>query len=550
MSHKTALTEQIFTLVDMLYREGMTTIVTSPGSRSTPLALAAEIHPGIRTFIHPDERSAAFFALGLSKKDKQPVGLICTSGTAAANYTPAVAEADLSHIPLVVLTADRPAELRDAGAPQAIIQNNMYQNYARYFTELPIAESGVPQDFILDNKVRRAAAFFGGTACGPVHFNIPIREPLMPDMNRVDLFHREPSRTLTRTVPDSVEALSGHILVILGETRTDLTDVKALDCDNVTVIADPRQHYRLNQADVITNHDLMFLSLTDTQIQDLETQFDYIIRVGEPLTSKASNQFLKRTKIPQIVISEYDNIKTFPKEPVKAYTGDVQTILDQIITPGAAGSDFLTRIDEGIGDMIGKNVRHYGDEGRMMYEILNQLDDSHSIFLSSSMPIRDYERYDLKNVHRVYANRGANGIDGVVSTALGMSAGEKMTLIIGDVALYHDMNGLIIAKLEQLNINVIVFNNNGGGIFSFLPQYTHKEHFERLFGTPIDLNFRHTAALYDYPYTEVEDVKDITADLLNRDGRQIIEIRTDRTENLESHQALKNDIMKWVQSVD
>lgn len=186
----------------------------------------------------------------------------------------------------------------------------------------------------------------------------------------------------------------------------------------------------------------------------------------------------------------------------------------------------------------------------MMYEILNQLDDSHSIFLSSSMPIRDYERYDLKNVHRVYANRGANGIDGVVSTALGMSAGEKMTLIIGDVALYHDMNGLIIAKLEQLNINVIVFNNNGGGIFSFLPQYTHKEHFERLFGTPIDLNFRHTAALYDYPYTEVEDVKDITADLLNRDGRQIIEIRTNRTENLESHQALKNDIMKWVQSVD
>lgn len=553
MSHKKALTEQVFILIDTLCAEGMTTVVTSPGSRSTPLALAAEIHPKIKTYIHPDERSAAFFALGLSKKDKKPVGLICTSGTAAANYTPAVAESDLSHIPLVVLTADRPAELRDVGAPQAIVQNNMYQNYVRYFTELPAAEAGHPQDFIIDNKVRQASVFFKGVSRGPVHFNIPIREPLMPDMNRVDLFKKSPVNTSVQTLPEPIEAVSGNILVILGETDEDLSSVETLTYENVTVIADPRQHCRIENSNVITSQDLIFLSLTETSRYHLEKHFDYIVRVGEPLTSKASNQFLKQTKLSQIVISEYANIKTFPKAPDVSYTGTVSSILDALITAGKTDSDhqWLKKVDTGIKSLLKEKMAQYEDEGRYMYEILNHLSPDHTIFLSSSMPIRDYERYNLNNTHKVYANRGANGIDGVVSTALGMAAsGEKVTLIIGDVALYHDMNGLLMAKLEMLDINVVVFNNNGGGIFSFLPQYAHKEHFERLFGTPLSLDFEHTASLYDYQYTQVDEVGDITGELLNQNGRNLIEIRTDRELNLESHQSLKNDIIKWVQSID
>lgn len=530
----------------------MKTIVTSPGSRSTPLALAAEVHPGIRTFIHPDERSAAFFALGLSKTKKAPVGLICTSGTAAANYTPAVAEADLSYVPLVVLTADRPAELRNVGAPQAILQNNMYQNYVRYFNELPVAESGRSQAFIIDNKVRQAAVNFEGVTRGPVHFNIPIREPLMPDLSRVDLFTRELSINASSTLPENVKSIQGNILVILGYTDENLTNVEALGYGNVTVVADPRQHYRVDEAQVITHHDLIFLSLTEEQINHLDHSFDYILRVGEPVTSKATNQFLQKTLIPQIVVGEYQNIKTFPAPPVASFIGEISQILNDLITPGTFGGihQWMNDIEAGVRKTIETKTGRYYDEGRYMFEILNHLDKTHTLFLSSSMPIRDYERYNIEDKHYVFGNRGANGIDGVVSTALGMSVGQKMTLVIGDVALFHDMNGLVMAKLEDLDINIIVFNNNGGGIFSYLPQYENQDHFERLFGTPLDLDFKHTADLYDFNYTKINEVGEISGEILNADGRNLIEITTDRKGNLESHQSLKNDIVKWVQSFD
>src|SRR5699024_12041818 len=153
MSHQEVLTEQAVTLVDVLWSYGMQEVLTSPGSRSTPIAIAAELHPSIRTHVHPDERSAAFFALGLAKADRAPVGLICTSGTAAANYTPAMAEAGLSHIPLIALTADRPHELRGIGAPQSITQNNMYSNYVKFYTELPLADTHKSLENLIESKM-------------------------------------------------------------------------------------------------------------------------------------------------------------------------------------------------------------------------------------------------------------------------------------------------------------------------------------------------------------------------------------------------------------
>lgn len=553
MNHTDALTRQVFTLIDNLYSAGMTEVVIAPGSRSTPLALAAEIHPRIKTYVHPDERSAAFFALGLSKEDKQPTGIICTSGTASANFTPAVAEADLSHVPLVVLTADRPAELRGVGAPQAIIQNNMYQNFVRYFEELPVADADMDSSFIIETKVRQAAVYTRGTSRGPVHFNIPIREPLMPDLSRTDLFVKDQVHKEEIQRPVDVQGIGGEILVILGETDAALSSqIPALDPDNVTVICDPRQHFRLRHPDVITTHDLLFQSMSDTQFEFLERHIDYIVRVGEPLTSKEANQFLKRTEIPQILISEYDDIKTFPAAPKEVYVGSIRETLNMLITSddtNGAG-EWLARKDRGIKTVISKEAGQFNDEGRYMHDITNQVSDRTALFLSSSMPIRDYERYQLNNIHEVFANRGANGIDGVVSTSIGMAAKRSMTLVIGDVALYHDMNGLIMPKLEGIDINIIVLNNNGGGIFSFLPQYGNREHFERLFGTPLDLDFRHTAGLYDFNYTLIESIDDLSYEVLNGAGRNIIEIRTDRRDNLEAHQSLKNIVTEWVKSDD
>lgn len=552
MNHQEALTIQVFTLMDSLYEKGMDEVVISPGSRSTPLALAAEIHPHIKTYVHPDERSAAFFGLGLSKKNKRPVGLICTSGTAAANYTPAVAEAGLSHIPLIIMTSDRPAELRNIGAPQAIDQGDMYRNYVAYYTELPVAEGTQDYTGLIGAKVKQAGQYFTGTSLGPVHFNIPIREPLMPDLSRTDLFTRERIEVKEATIHYDVKPLNGNILVILGETDASLDHLEdVFSQPNVIVVADPRQHARINSDNVITAHDLIFSCLTDQQQDFINENLDYIIRVGEPLTSKLTNRFLGHSPVKQVLLSEFEVIKTFPVSPDEVYVGDIALTLNDLIGSGNDHKlkDWFINLDKEVRKYIDENIDSYNDEGRFMYEVLRRTGDD-IIFASSSMPIRDVERYDTLSAKRIYANRGANGIDGVVSTAIAMAAKDKVTLVIGDIALYHDMNGLIMSKLNDIDINVVVFNNDGGGIFNFLPQYENKDHFERLFGTPLDLNFEYSAKLYDFTYSKIDSMDDLNDFEMPDSGRNIIEITTDRTDNLTSHQKLKLEIAQLVKRFD
>ncbi|WP_020007435.1 2-succinyl-5-enolpyruvyl-6-hydroxy-3-cyclohexene-1-carboxylic-acid synthase [Salinicoccus albus] len=553
MNHQELLTKQVFTLVDILWSHGVDEVVISPGSRSTPIAIAAELHPHIKTYVHPDERSAAFFALGLSKRDHSPVGIICTSGTAAANYTPAIAEAELSHLPLIAITADRPHELRDVGAPQSIDQNNMYGNYVKYYTELPPADAHKSALNLIGTKVMQCSRYFNGNETGPVQINVPVREPLIPDITRTDLFYREKAvRPEYQLTDHALTELTGTGLVLIGETMETLSGIEpVLDKDYLAVIADPRQHIRKTLHNTVTHHDLIFNALDEDQFSYIEENVDYILRIGDPLTSKAVNSFLSATEIPQYLISEHQNLKTFPIAPYQAFVGQVRGTLKNIeFKPGGRRfKHWFSNMDAAVESHIDLNIHQYTDEGRCTYEIFKHTEAGRSFFLSSSMPVRDGERYDTVNTHTIYANRGANGIDGVVSTALGMASKQKVTLIIGDVALYHDMNGLIMSKLEDVDLNIIVFNNNGGGIFSFLPQYDNQDHFERLFGTPLDLDFRHTAALYDFNYHEVNSYADIDSRLVNAAGRNLIEIKTDREQNLKQHQQMKTEIGDMVKSI-
>ncbi|HIW13044.1 MAG TPA: 2-succinyl-5-enolpyruvyl-6-hydroxy-3-cyclohexene-1-carboxylic-acid synthase [Candidatus Salinicoccus stercoripullorum] len=553
MSHQKALTKQVFTLIDVLWSYGMEEVVISPGSRSTPIAIAAELHPSIRTHVHPDERSAAFFALGLAKAERNPVGLICTSGTAAANYTPAIAEAGLSHIPLIALTADRPHELREIGAPQSISQNNMYSNYVKFFTELPLADTHKSLENLIESKMLQCSRFFTGPNTGPVHVNIPVREPSMPDVKMNDLFNRKKKALPDYKMADeSMNPFQGTGLLLIGETREDVSGIGGIiDRENLTVIIDPRQHLRKFMKNAVTHHDLIFNALSEAQYSFIEENVDFILRVGEPLTSKAANKFLSSTNVPQYVLSELQEVKTYPVAPVATYIGNVPDTLERIGFSGGK-PDFkkwMTHIDDSVTRFIDENISGFTDEGRFTYDIIQKTEPATNFFLSSSMPIRDVERYDTLNVHSIYSNRGANGIDGVVSTALGMAMGRPVTLIIGDVALYHDMNGLLMSRLEGIDINIIVFNNNGGGIFSFLPQYADKDHFERLFGTPLDIDFSHAAALYDFDHVCITDVGELDMGLLNRSGRNMIEIKTDRDKNLLEHQKLKEEIGKMVTAI-
>ena len=554
MNYTEALTTQTFSIIDALYEYGMNELVISPGSRSTPLAIAAELHEGIKTYIHPDERGAGYFAAGLTKKSRQPVGILCTSGTAAANYTPAVSEAGLSHLPLIVLTSDRPHELKNVGAPQAIAQNNMYSNFVRYQTELPIADNHDSAESLINDKVLQASQYFSGINMGPVHFNIPVREPIMPDINRMDLFKRKQKEMAPAiTIPRNIKELAGTGMVIIGETAEDLSPLKpVLEQGNIITVCDPRQNIRTKVKDAIVNHDMMFSNFDDKHFDYIDSNIDFIIRIGEPVTSKQTNAFLKQTAVPQYLISEFQDIKPFPVTPDETYAGTVNEILPRMIISNFTSNvkeDFVA-LSKDIHSYIDGNIEKFNDEGRYVYDIIQQTDSSRTFFLSSSMPIRDFERYDTRVIHDVFANRGANGIDGVISSALGIGTKEQVTMLIGDVSMNHDINSLLMAKLENIDFTVIVFNNNGGNIFSYLPQYAHKPHFERLFGTPLDLNFEHAAKLYGYDYVHVENTGGLTKDMLNQSGRRMIEITTDREHNLKSHNELKSQLRKLVDNAE
>lgn len=555
MNHKTRLTEQVFTMIDCLYEEGINEIVISPGSRSTPLAIAAELHPNIKTYVHPDERSAAFFAIGLYKGSKKAVALICTSGTAASNYTPAVSEAKYANVPLVVITADRPALLRNIGAPQTMNQTQMFQNFVQYYHELNITNNEITDTSEVESVIAHTAKYFEGIDQGPVHINVQIDEPLLPDLERMDLFKRS-QRENTMIVElehEKTIELSGRGLILIGATEENLNEsIEHLSHLNVPIFADPRQAGNHHQK-VMTNHDLLF-SYILIERKDLLETLDFVIRIGDPFTSKATNQLLSQLPrtTTQIYFSEFSDLKTFPTLPSESWIGSVNARLEHISVTKVDQKfyDIVSRVSDLINKTLETHVADFNDEGRFTYELLKKIPTDHSIFVSNSMPIRDVERYDIHNLHEVFANRGVNGIDGVTSTALGMAKHKKVTLIIGDLAFYHDMNGLLMSKLEDIDFNIILFNNNGGGIFNFLPQYSEPAVFERLFGTPMNMSFEHAARLYDFEYSRVTDLNGLAQIELDSTGRKVVEIITDRTVNLESHQALKEVIFKAVKNID
>ncbi|MDO5360404.1 MAG: thiamine pyrophosphate-binding protein, partial [Jeotgalicoccus sp.] len=466
----------------------------------------------------------------------------------------AVSEAGLSHLPLIVLTSDRPHELKNVGAPQAIEQNNMYSNFVRYQTELPIADDHDSAELLINDKVLQASQYFNGINMGPVHFNIPVREPIMPNIERLDLFkRRQKKRVPAMTLPGNIEKLTGTGLVIIGETAEDLTPLKpVLEQGNIITVFDPRQNLRTDVKDGIVNHDMMFSNFGDKHREYINRNVDFIIRIGEPVTSKQTNAFLKQTTVQQYLISEFQDIKPFPVTPGETYVGTVNEILPRMINDNFKSEvkeRFIT-LSKDIHAYIDKHIEKFDDEGRYVYDIIQATDEARTFFLSSSMPIRDFERYDTRVTHEVFANRGANGIDGVISSALGIGTKEQVTMLIGDVSMNHDINSLLMAKLENIDFTVIVFNNNGGNIFSYLPQYAHKPHFERLFGTPLDLNFEHAAKLYDYEYVHIENTDELTKDMLNQSGRQMIEIKTDREHNLTSHNELKQQLKNLVDNAE
>ncbi len=549
-------------LVDEWSRSGLTDAVVSPGSRSTPLALALADHPGIAVHVHIDERSASFFALGLAKATGRPAVVLCTSGTAAANFHPAVLEASYARVPMIVCTADRPPEFRQVGDGQTVDQAHLYGDAVRWYSEpeTPRADAlGAAAWATWRSLADRALAESLGPPAGPVHLNLPFREPLVPASasdTPFDLGGRPEGRPWLRVArskqlagEDLVDELAQRIaatpkgVVVAGwgaGVDTDSAERLALAAQ-WPILADPLSGLRSGPAAVSTYDALARIdTVKDTLRPDL------VLRVGAPLTSKYAMGWLGGS--PTVVVDPQRSWS----DPQRAadHVLDVEApsllraVAERVSTPPGPWLASWLHAEKTARSIIDGEIDAWSEpfEGRIARDVMAWLPDGASLMVASSMPVRDLEMFAAsRRGVRVLANRGVNGIDGFVSSALGVAAGNRGSVtvaLVGDLCMLHDANGLLGAQRRGIDLVLVVIDNNGGGIFSFLPQAESAAHFEELFGTPHDIDLGALGALHGIPVTEVNDAAHLVgaiAAAVAAKGITIVHIRTDRSENAQRH---------------
>lgn len=572
--------------VHTLIASGVQHVCFAPGSRSTPLILAFAEHPHVKLWQHIDERSAGFFALGIAKSTRSPVALLCTSGTAAANFFPAVIEARLGRVPLIVLTADRPHEARDNASPQTIDQIKLYGNHVKWFAEMPIPDGAESLTRHAIQQAARAAAIATENPAGPVHLNFPFREPLV----REELFARPidldapplvlPGRATldpaqVKTLIDELKSVEKGLIVCGPQDDPHLPDAltSLADLIDFPILADPLSGLRAGP-----HADTRIIDAYDTLLRDkafVEAHRpELILRIGGTPASKPLFEFVSAHRGPHWLIDAHEwrdpylsashIVRADPADVCRALcearSGSSHDLRPPTRSSGttsqpsawtsrwiAANRACRTAID----DMTTRDPALF--EGRIFTELRRMLPADTTLFVGNSMPIRDLDTFFglTRQSIRILANRGANGIDGVLSTALGVAAASlgKVVLVIGDLSFYHDMNALLMAKQYQLDLTVILVQNDGGGIFSFLPQADLANHFETLFGTPHGLSFKPLVEMFDGQWSSVPDWEAFGRALtqsLQRGGLHVIEVRTDRRDNVHRHRQIWREAMQSV----
>jgi 2-succinyl-5-enolpyruvyl-6-hydroxy-3-cyclohexene-1-carboxylate synthase len=567
-------------LCDELARCGLRHACTSPGSRCTPIVLSLVREPRIRCWSHIDERCAGFFALGAAKVSGRPVAVTCTSGTAAANLAPAVIEAHEARVPLIVLTADRPPELRDVGAGQTVDQLKLYGDAAKWFVEVGVHDAGPERIRWIRALACRAYWTAISGRPGPVHLNLPLREPLvlsepLPD----DLGGRPGGRPWVTRGPTTTAPRAPHAapapaagaphatpapaagaphaapapppvrgVVIAGRYERDgrLGDAVARFAHRVgyPLLADPLSGARHGPA-TIARYDLL---LRDERFAT-RMRPQLVIRVGDLPTSKPLRNWLASlTDVAQLAL-----------DPEDAYHDPASTLTmidsgDPLAT--LAAPDFTAPADPGwLAGWRAADEAATGAIAAALGELLSEplvaarlgewLPAHATLFVASSMPIRDVELFftAAETAPRVLSNRGANGIDGTVSAAFGAAAASTrpVVLLIGDVALAHDIGGLLAGRRLSLQLTIVLLNNDGGGIFHFLPVAGETDAFEQHVATPHALDFSHAAKLYGGDYARPADADALQAAIARSLGSRtttIIEVRTDRAQNLALHRRI------------
>lgn len=561
MTHQKTMTEYLLAFIKGLKAGGVRQVIISPGSRSTPLALLVHRDPEITTFVDVDERGAAFMALGMAQVAPGSVALLCTSGTAAANYYPAICEAEASQVPLLVITTDRPAELRHVGAPQAMDQQFLYSSHVKDFTELALPEDS--------NGMRRYSywtamknSYLATQAPkGPVHINVPLREPLLPDLDLVSEWHETTQlrdSDLGFSASDWGELKSQFSgkkgVIVLGDTHSPAEArlwLKAAEALGWPIMGDPLTNLASvgGEAKVLMRQADSFLPLKGQTLRP-----EIVLKVGRLPLSKNIMLWLKTLETSDTAFYFVDSSGQWLEE-LHVATEVLHVSEDWLSRQLSETSDFEQPLAwlaqwqdcQATSQQALANLEAFQElsETSGTYHLMTQLTENSQIFLSNSNAIRFVDRFAQgeNTGYTTYGNRGVNGIDGIVSSAAGMAlmAPTKTSfLLIGDLALFHDMNGLQMIKSQGIPLTIVLLNNNGGGIFSFLSQnQLAPTDFAPLFGTPLNLDYQQVAQLYGATYcqpTNLADFKQAIADSLANPSFKLIEITGDQKDPVAVYQ--------------
>ena len=603
------MNEYIAALVDEFYQLGVRNAVFSPGSRSTTMAMLFTEYEGFETYMNIDERSASFMALGIAKAYKEPTVLVCTSGSAVAHYLPAILEAQYSGVPLIVLSADRPHTLLHVGAPQTVDQQKIFGTAVNYYEEL-----AVPQEdhyYTYPRQVARKAYMKAmDIKKGPVHINVPLFEPLVPELDRKhfeagrspykvfkpnygDVFSYQNRSNNTSNVskasnvsytknttdnntnnPNNSNRLLAQYkkVLILAGPQIDVNEVESIHsfAENLQapILADPLSNVRRwHKTDAIDdNHEFNINRSNDTDMTQEKQSPDVVISTYDAFLADKElwpvlkpdcviqfGQMVVSKRVQQMVAS-WDNVEYIEinptmdsMNPTGKTTIHMQASIDMFTHLYAVKNESNAYLNSWQSlEVAGKAQLSTAIEepscfeGRTIRELQQHIPDNSQLLVANSMTIRDFDYFWFSGESDavLYGNRGVNGIDGIVSTALGLATnGQPTYLVTGDLSLFHDLNGLAVAKTHNLNLKIILHNNDGGGIFEYLPQKGTK-HFDYLFSTSQGLDYSGTAKLYGCGHTKIsspDELSRVLAKVSTESGIHIIEIPTNREYSRQLH---------------
>ncbi len=560
------------TFIDALVAAGVTRFCLAPGSRHTPLVLALARHRDkIDISSHLDERSAAFFALGLAVGSGEPAALVCTSGSAAANFFPAIIEANLSRLPLIVLTADRPHELRESGANQTIDQIKIFGDAIEFFADAPLPEADPPP--VVLRHLRSLAARAGATARnrhGVAHINFPFRKPLEPatdDDMKID------RRAATRYVVSGRVSSSGLLPLLDGDVlrRRGIIYFGHGSCRSE---AERRAlHSWAKRLSKVTGYPILaefssnmrsassisaYESFMTSPAVDF-SQVEVLIRFGSPPLSKHMQDFMAKAQLAYHFYcsraGEWADDTHSTTHHLTVHPADVSpSEWDDFQGPppySGAWRDRLMRVEQAARQAIADQIETgpYFD-GAALYDIVDLLPNRSALFAGNSLPVRHLDQFGSATDKPIFAwaNRGASGIDGNVSTGLGIGAarrGQPLVAVFGDITLYHDLNGLLAVQRCGVPVTIVLLNNDGGGIFQRLPVRDFEPHFSDYFITAHGLDFAHAAKLYGLDYIRADDRKSFRRAFSRSVGganSTLIEVRTDAVADL----ARRDEVMAAV----